>query len=1383
LLIFGICNQIHASRAVGGELTYTYNSVSKQYEVSVVIYYNCAARSTVLNNYTVEYGSQSIGKSGTFIVSKVNEELISSSCKKIKNTCEGGKAFGFKKISYSGLFKPDAIANDWILNWTECNRNAEINTINSPDTECIYLEALLNNLNAPGNSSPQFSASPVSLLCEGETRILNYNVFDSNNNRLVMTLVTPKTGPNTNVTYKSGFSANSPLSSNPAVTFSQNGDIKVNPTVVGEQTILAILVQEYDQNNVLIGSVIRDAQMIVIDCNNRASQLSGFNGTNNYGDVSSIACANHQECFYLVGSDPDAKDKNVYFNFIQPLKDMILYDPDFDNTVKFIPGKNPSKVGVCWTPTTSDIGIKKFLVSVTDSACPIMGTQTFLYTVTVNPGMATYFPFKYKKIRCDTMVEILPQVFGGAPPYTYFWNTGKTTLSIKEGPGKYTLTVLDAKGCIDIDTIVLDGGLNVDFNYEKGCVTSHTRFYDTSSATGGITARLWSFGDGTTGTGKNPIHTYNATSIYKVTLTDTDALGCSLSVTKPIEICYAARFKIDALSDTFTIKSADTSKCRLYTIASLKLITLDPSYCEAPYSASWKWGNGQTSTGVNPQKMIFTVSGVFTVTSIVLTKNCLSDTLTRQVTILESPDAFLSSTDYYQRCDTGRSKLIVASVTSTNFAPYKFAWAFNDVLNENVTTSGYNITAVGMYTVTVTNSLSAFNVLCVASKKSLFPKFAPQDFCVKTSLIEMNNETNVNGSYFGISLTGWDFGDGIVDASNKKYSPSHNFLSDSVFIATLYHVDNAGCTDSTKRTIVTYLPYDTLKVVSSRLSCFSEKIELLGPKGKSINSYKWNFGSGEPYIKTTAGVAITDSIVQVGNPPLDLDIQYTFNGSDGYYLPMSAGKKSISLELTYNNTCKKSYYDTAHVFKQLKVNAKIEGQSCVGKVVSFTGNLLKAGDYPIKNWWLSLFRDPTHAVAFYLDTTKTGLPFSFPGQSFNFKFQEQDYNLIRIRVADNNPLHVCLADTIQDVNIHNITTPGFTFINSCVDAQITYVNPQVYDPYGTQDLLIVYFGDDSISYYPGGNISDALHHTYADTGIYTVKFKVLDSTFFCADSLVKKHTIYGLPVADFSYNIACEIQKTYFENKSVPAKNIHPIVKTAWIIERDSISNRLESVSHTFGSYGTYSINLTVEDTLGCKGNTIKQVVVNPTPIAEFYFDSLNAFAFQPIQFDDKSNAGGVNSVIVSWLWHFGDGDSSTIQSLAHTYNDVKIFKAKLLVTNQFGCKDDTIREVDLNPYLVLPTAFSPNDDHLNDHLNLILKGIKSVDNFKIYNRWGELVFQKSYYFNDGHKFEPDDFKIGWDGSFNGIKQPPGVYQYYVTGKSIYNTEMKPLHGNILLVH
>jgi len=74
------------------------------------------------------------------------------------------------------------------------------------------------------------------------------------------------------------------------------------------------------------------------------------------------------------------------------------------------------------------------------------------------------------------------------------------------------------------------------------------------------------------------------------------------------------------------------------------------------------------------------------------------------------------------------------------------------------------------------------------------------------------------------------------------------------------------------------------------------------------------------------------------------------------------------------------------------------------------------------------------------------------------------------------------------------------------------------------------------------------------------------------------------------------------------------------------------------------------------------------------------------------------------------------------------------------------------NCSFVLPTAFTPNGDNLNDKY-LWVQNCSDVEEFvmRIYNRWGEIVFRT------------DDYKIGWDGRYKGKEQPADVYAVYVS--------------------
>ena len=88
---------------------------------------------------------------------------------------------------------------------------------------------------------------------------------------------------------------------------------------------------------------------------------------------------------------------------------------------------------------------------------------------------------------------------------------------------------------------------------------------------------------------------------------------------------------------------------------------------------------------------------------------------------------------------------------------------------------------------------------------------------------------------------------------------------------------------------------------------------------------------------------------------------------------------------------------------------------------------------------------------------------------------------------------------------------------------------------------------------------------------------------------------------------------------------------------------------------------------------------------------------------------------------------------------------------------------------LLVPTAFSPNNDGRNDKLTITLINIQHLNYFKIYNRWGQVVFQTS---NSG---------TGWDGNYQGKPQSIGVFVYYLTATDNFNKQLSK-KGNITLL-
>jgi|GEM_PF-2666689 len=111
--------------------------------------------------------------------------------------------------------------------------------------------------------------------------------------------------------------------------------------------------------------------------------------------------------------------------------------------------------------------------------------------------------------------------------------------------------------------------------------------------------------------------------------------------------------------------------------------------------------------------------------------------------------------------------------------------------------------------------------------------------------------------------------------------------------------------------------------------------------------------------------------------------------------------------------------------------------------------------------------------------------------------------------------------------------------------------------------------------------------------------------------------------------------------------------------------------------------------------------------------------------------------------------------------------------TDQFNCKSTdsiTVNVID-PPRIFLPTAFSPNGDGLNDVFRITGKDIEELTAFKVYNRWGQMIYDN-----------PNDLSQGWDGTYEGEVQNIGVYVYFVQFSYEGNPETETLKGTVTLV-
>ncbi len=148
---------------------------------------------------------------------------------------------------------------------------------------------------------------------------------------------------------------------------------------------------------------------------------------------------------------------------------------------------------------------------------------------------------------------------------------------------------------------------------------------------------------------------------------------------------------------------------------------------------------------------------------------------------------------------------------------------------------------------------------------------------------------------------------------------------------------------------------------------------------------------------------------------------------------------------------------------------------------------------------------------------------------------------------------------------------------------------------------------------------------------------------------------------------------------------------------------------------------------------------------------------------------------IISWHWDFANGATSTSQHPPSQHYQVRTtnvnYPVTLVVNDSAGCADtSTVFVKAVNScYIAVPSGFTPNHDGLNDYL-YPLNAYKATDLvFKIYNRFGRVVF------------ETKDWTKKWDGTISGMPQPTGTYIWILNYTDEHNTKIS-LKGTTVLL-
>jgi uncharacterized repeat protein (TIGR01451 family) len=151
-------------------------------------------------------------------------------------------------------------------------------------------------------------------------------------------------------------------------------------------------------------------------------------------------------------------------------------------------------------------------------------------------------------------------------------------------------------------------------------------------------------------------------------------------------------------------------------------------------------------------------------------------------------------------------------------------------------------------------------------------------------------------------------------------------------------------------------------------------------------------------------------------------------------------------------------------------------------------------------------------------------------------------------------------------------------------------------------------------------------------------------------------------VADFIASNVCFGNTVSFQDKS--SGGLLPYTYS-WLSDSVQISTAKDFL-YTYGTFGTKSVTLNVKDSLLQTDSQTKSVYVWKNPVASFTTSTFTGYAPLTVNFTNTSTLGG--AAIISWLWNFGDGNTSTLVNPSHTYLTDGTYNVTLTVSDANGC-------------------------------------------------------------------------------------------------------------------
>jgi gliding motility-associated-like protein len=798
---------------------------------------------------------------------------------------------------------------------------------------------------------------------------------------------------------------------------------------------------------------------------------------------------------------------------------------------------------------------------------------------------------------------------------------------------------------------------------------------------------------------------------------------------------------------------------------------------------AYKWNFGEAGAATNSQTTRNAVhkyanSGTYRISLVVLNADNYLDSWVQMVTIYATPFILKTLNNVCigeQTTMTDFSQANGETITGWN-------WNLGDGPPATIKTSKsitHTYTNAGAFKillrVTTVNACVAIDTFDYIVHDKPGPAFDPKDVCFGQSVL-FDDQSTVAAPDL-ISTRKWDLGDGFT-STNKTLS--RKYVAPGLYNVKLISYSNyigqkGACRDSiTKPVRVFALPdvnYSQSHTCFEEETVFTDNTNIMNPDYAS--TYTWTFGDG-------------------GTDTTMYGARYTYT---------AAGAYKTRLTVVSNAGCVGT--DTLTVYVHAKpIAGYTVKEKCFGDSTAFTRTGQLNPNLEAKMTYSWLFDGN---LAYFTKTPK--VLFAAPGTH------------TVVLVAKTN--EGCMDSAVGNVRSFYMPNPQFALDQTIVpndsmqcfkNNNFTYQFSVSIDPNDTMVNTAWSWGDKQTEM-PASSTS----HSYADTGVYTVKLYGWTING-CADSMVKQYVVKPSPTAKFYQEGICVPDTiNFYDTASISAR---PIAIRKWKFGAGTVFGPAPKKQY-YTTDGPHDVTYIIENDLGCVDSVTQtfNFIVRPSV-------SFNYSGSMPLCKGDSIDVTAGGGDTIQWLpsgdtvrtqkffgkgWYkvkATSGICSTIDSVQVlafptanivVYSDTTIYRGKKATlwakgavnywwtdsstlnvgngdtvigrpletrmyyvsgTDSNGCDDmDSVLVTVVDPPLVkVPNLITPNGDNENDFWDLTELADLFLFDIRISDRQGKLVFNTGNYQND------------WKAIDNqGTDLPPGIYFYYM--KNRFNGE------------